>query len=86
MLTYGIANSIRTDVVLRDGPDGLGEIKAVWDVKTGSATLGQTRLDQIREQLKIGREVPVIELNAMRGVMLKARVVNSRGNLLDARI
>ena len=71
LLTYGAAGSIRTDVVLR-GYDDAGPVRAIWDVKTGDATLGSSRPDQIRTQVGVGRDVPVIELNVRRGVMIKA--------------
>lgn len=69
--SYGLFGSIRTDVVLR-GYDDAGQVIAVWDVKTGNATLGPSRLSQLRTQIGIGIDVPIIELSVDRGVMIKA--------------
>lgn len=67
---YGTAGSIRTDVSLRD--EATGEVKAVWDVKTGGARMTDARADQIRSELRVGRDVPVIELHYERGATIKA--------------
>jgi hypothetical protein len=66
---YGSKDSVRTDVVLRSE---VGDIVAIYDVKTGEATIKQPRAAELREKTKVGPEVPIIELNVRRGVMLKA--------------
>lgn len=67
---YGLEGSIRTDVIMR-AHDDAGPVIAVWDVKTGNATLGPSRVEDIRRQVGVGPSVPVIELNVRRGVMIK---------------
>jgi hypothetical protein len=69
---YGKDGTIRTDVVLRDGDGPRDPIIAVWDLKTGSATLRPQRVDQIRSTLGIGTDVPILELHIQRGVNSKA--------------
>jgi hypothetical protein len=65
---YGAANSIRTDIFLRDRS---GEPLAIYDVKTGNASLTPAR---VRELLKhVGREgmpIPVIQLNFSAGTAI----------------
>jgi hypothetical protein len=61
---YGADGSIRTDVVLRNAE---GKIIAIYDVKTGNATMGPTRADQIRQYTNSGPDVPVIILHALKG-------------------
>jgi hypothetical protein len=55
----GAQNSVRTDVVMRDGS---GNVIAVWDVKTGGARLDMARVLQIRLRLRIDDSVPVMEI------------------------
>ena len=69
---YGSKDSIRTDVILRDD---VGGIKAIYDVKTGDATIRQSRADELRAKTRVGPSVPVIELNLKRGVMLKNALI-----------
>jgi hypothetical protein len=69
---YGLDGSIRTDVVMRDPNSPSGRPIAVWDVKTGEARLSGPRVQEIRDQLRVGREVPVIELHVKRGISNKA--------------
>jgi hypothetical protein len=68
-LYYGLAGSIRTDVVLRDPkrPDQLPI--AVYDLKTGRAVLTPARVNEIREQigLKDDDDVPFIMLHYVTG-------------------
>jgi hypothetical protein len=71
---YGLDGSIRTDVVLRNINSPNGEPIAIWDVKTGDARLSGSRVQEIRDQVRIGREVPVIELHIKRGVTTKGQV------------
>lgn len=61
---YGLDGSIRTDVVLRNEK---GLIIAIYDVKTGNATMRSSREAKIRAYTKAGREVPLIILHAKRG-------------------
>ena len=59
---YGTKDSIRADLVV--GP--LKEPMAVFDLKTGNASLSATRVRQIQSQLPGGRNVPVIEIRPRR--------------------
>jgi len=68
IVRYGLDDSIRTDVVLRDEN---GEIIAVWDVKTGYAALTDARRQKIREELDLFDDVPIMELHICRGVGCK---------------
>jgi hypothetical protein len=68
IVRYGLDDSIRTDVVLRDEN---GEIIAVWDVKTGNAALTDARRQEIREELDLFDDVPIMELHICRGVGCK---------------
>jgi hypothetical protein len=61
---YGLDGSIRTDVVLRNDE---GKIIAIYDVKTGNATMGPTRAEEIRAYTRVGTDVPIIILHAVRG-------------------
>jgi hypothetical protein len=61
---YGLDGSIRTDVVLRNRE---GVIIAIYDVKTGNATMRPSREAKIRKYTKAARFVPVIILHARRG-------------------
>lgn len=69
---YGLDGSIRTDVVMRDPNSPSGRPIAVWDVKTGDARLSGPRVREIRDQVRVGPEVPVIELHVKRGISNKA--------------
>lgn len=69
---YGLDGSIRTDVVLRDLDSPTGRPIAIWDVKTGGAQLSESRVSEIRDQVGVGREVPVIKLHIGEGVTIKA--------------
>jgi hypothetical protein len=60
---YGLDASIRTDVILRNAK---GEIIAIYDVKTGAATIGPVREAKIRIFTRVGRDVPVIIMRAIR--------------------
>jgi hypothetical protein len=68
LVRYGAANIIRTDIFLRDRS---GEPLAIYDLKTGNASLTPAR---VRELLKrVGREgmpVPVIQLNFSAGTAI----------------
>jgi hypothetical protein len=74
---YGLDGSIRTDVVLRDPDSPIGRPIAIWDVKTGGARLDGPRIREIRDQVGVGREVPVIKLHIGQGVTIKAHATIS---------
>jgi hypothetical protein len=65
---YGAKGSIRTDVVVRNDA---GEIIAIYDVKTGATGLSDSRVRELRAKTRTGPTVPIIELNLVRGVLLK---------------
>ena len=62
-------NTVRPDVVLRND---IGDIIAIYDVKTLDATLDPWRARELRAAARIGRDVPVIELHVGREPALKA--------------
>lgn len=68
VVKYGVAGSIRTDVVLRNVAD---EVIAIYDVKTGGAVLSASRADELRTHVGAGPYTPVIELHFHRGSSLK---------------
>jgi len=70
IVRYGLKDSIRTDVIMRDES---GQIIAIWDVKTGNATLTDDRRQEIRAEVGAAANVPVIELHVCRGVRCKTR-------------
>jgi hypothetical protein len=72
---YGLDGSIRTDVVLRDPESPNSRPIAIWDVKTGGARLSGSRVMEIRDQVGVGADVPVIELHIKRGVTKKGRTI-----------
>jgi hypothetical protein len=65
---YGAAGSIRTDVILRND---VGDIIAIYDVKTGGAKLEPRRIRELRAKTGAGPNVPIIEMHIVRGVTLK---------------
>jgi hypothetical protein len=67
---YGEDGTVRVDVYMRDDT---GKTIAVWDVKTGGAMLTGARVKQLRAEVGVGSDVPVIELHVIRGAVLKAR-------------
>jgi hypothetical protein len=71
---YGEDGTIRVDVYMRDET---GKVIAIWDVKTGGAILTGARVRQLRAEVGVGTEVPVIELHVNRGATLKARTWGS---------
>ena len=68
---YGLAGTIRTDVVLRDDR---GEIIAIYDVKTGDRPLSSVRADELRTKSGAAPGTPVFELNILRGISRKAQL------------
>ena len=67
---YGTKDSVRTDVVLRNN---IGDVIAIYDVKTGSAYLGPKRVQELREKTGASPLVPIIEMHIQRGLSLKAK-------------
>lgn len=57
IVDYGTRGSVRLDVAVYN-PDG--SIKAIYDLKTGGASLSASRIRQIQQA--VGRNVPVIQL------------------------
>lgn len=66
---YGTKGSVRTDITLRN--DG-GDVIAIYDVKTGDATLGPRRVQELRDKTGASRHVPIIEMHIRRGLSVKA--------------
>lgn len=75
LVRYGLMDSVRTDVVLRN--DQTGEILAVWDIKTGNERLTPKRVAQIRKNLNISDDIPVIEVHVNLGVSVKEALCES---------
>lgn len=69
-VSYGTKGSVRTDVVLRND---IGDVIAIYDVKTGSAYLGPRRVQELREKTGASPIVPIIEMHIQRGLSLKAK-------------
>jgi len=74
-IRYGSKGSIRTDVVLRNE---LGEVVAIYDLKTGGAYLDAKRVAQLRAKTNSGLNVPVIEMHTQRGLSLKSRAAKAK--------
>jgi len=66
---YGAKYSIRPDAILRRDT---GDIAAIYDIKTGRG-MSELRVIKIRYMTDSGRTIPVIELNRVRGAILKRR-------------
>jgi hypothetical protein len=66
---YGAKYSIRPDAILRRDT---GNIAAIYDIKTGRG-MSELRVIKIRYMTDSGRTIPVIELNRVRGAILKRR-------------
>ena len=65
---YGLAGSVRIDVVLRNAA---GEIMAIYDVKTGDAKVDRARANELRLQTGAAPNTPVFDLNIVRGTLRK---------------
>lgn len=76
---YGEAGSIRTDVLLRNE---IGDIIAVYDVKTGKGRLSQARVREIREHTGVQSNIPIIELHVIRGAWIKSRTAQIVGSVI----
>lgn len=61
---YGLSDSIRTDVTLRNIQ---GDIIAIYDVKTGDTSMPRSRANELREKTRAAPNTPVFELNIVRG-------------------
>jgi hypothetical protein len=66
---YGLADSTRTDVTLRNIQ---GDIIAIYDVKTGTAGMSRARADELRLKTNAPPDTPVFELNVTRGISRKS--------------
>jgi hypothetical protein len=66
---YGAKGSIRPDAVLRND---IGDIVAIYDVKTGEKSIDPARAARLRLSVGAGNDVPVIELSIPYGVRRKA--------------
>lgn len=69
LVRYGFNGSVRTDAILRN--EQSGEILAVWDIKTGNERLYPSRVAEIRRNLNISDDIPVIEVNVNLGINVK---------------
>jgi hypothetical protein len=65
---YGSKGSIRTDVVLRND---VGDIIAIYDVKTSESGIDPVRAAELRAKTRVGSDVPIIEMSILRGVTRK---------------
>jgi hypothetical protein len=65
---YGAKDSVRTDVILRDDD---GNIIAIYDVKTGGASLDPARVDRLRARTHTTTETYMIEMNITRGPIFR---------------
>jgi hypothetical protein len=72
---YGIAGSVRTDVVLQNNQ---GDIVAIYDVKTGSRQMSVSRANELRAKSGAAANTPVFELNIERGITRKSLIVLRR--------
>jgi len=75
LVRHGASDSVRTDVILRN--DQTGEILAVWDIKTSTERLRPKRVAEIRHNLNISEDIPVIEVHINLGVNVKDIACNS---------
>ena len=66
---YGAKGSIRTDVIL--GND-IGDVVAIYDVKTGDAGLSASRIRELRAKVGVGFNVPIIQLSTRTGISIKS--------------
>ena len=69
MAPYGQIGSVRTDVIYRGSN---GDVRVIYDVKTGNAEISPGRAQHLRAKLGVGVEVPVIQLQVNRGAAVKS--------------
>ena len=69
---YGSKDSVRTDVVLRNA---VGDIIAIYDVKTGEADLSERRVNELLAKTRAAPGTPVIQLHLTHGPSRKAEQV-----------
>jgi hypothetical protein len=74
-IRYGSKGTIRTDVVLRNE---IGEVMAIYDIKTGGAYLDAKRVAELRAKTGATLGIPVIEMHIQRGLSLKSRTAKPR--------
>ncbi|KPF95394.1 hypothetical protein IP86_19190 [Rhodopseudomonas sp. AAP120] len=65
---YGLRDTIRTDVTLRNIQ---GDIIAIYDVKTGDDPVSPARAEELRLMTRAAPGTPVFELNIVRGISRK---------------
>jgi len=68
---YASPNSVRTDVVLRNYKDGVPSVTAIWDLKTGNATLTESRARELRTNAGATDNTPLIEVQINLGIRNK---------------
>lgn len=71
---HGLSDSIRTDVLLRDGRTSAAPIRAIWDIKTGETGLSPRRNRAVRAGAGADDSVPIIEIHLLSGISVKGRV------------
>ncbi len=72
---YGSKGTVRTDIILRND---IGDVIAIYDVKTGTAELDARRVQELRVKTDAGLHIPIIEMHIQRGLSLKAQTVHGR--------
>lgn len=75
---YGMADTIRTDLTLRNIQ---GDIIAIYDVKTGTGEMSASRANELREMTRSSPNTPVFELNIVRGISRKSKRAVSGGTI-----
>lgn len=72
---YGSTDSIRTDVILRDES---GKIIAIYDLKTGGASLEPRRVKELRAKTGTTPQTYVFQIRVPAGLTLKYRYIERR--------
>jgi hypothetical protein len=65
---YGSKGSIRPDIVFRSELD----VRAIYDWKTGNATIDDDRAAELRAAVGVDRSVPVNQMSITKGIAIKA--------------
>jgi len=78
---YGSKDSIRTDVVLRNE---VGEIIAIYDVKTGESDLSRKRINELLAKTRAAPSTPIIQLHLIRGPSRKAERIEPNSRVRQA--